>query len=482
MMEVDLVNGSFAKHGQANSKGHQHGASTRSRVEEESGMIATSTRVQGGGSFCAGLMDFWRGLLAVATVVLTGQCLTQVVLADDAPFRKALSEAIGSTWGDKAELAKAADQKFSSIDTMAPGDPRALYGHALVLMSQRRYDDALRVLDRLLADQDDHLPAWRAKIWIVTVKRNFGASLSACDRSTAILAELSDESTESATEHLRFVGRVLGFMEGPASETAGTAGREDVEARIVARLDESQRADLSAAKEDLLVKFAELISARDDSKAVAKAEAEETKTKLLQDVAEARVENERRAEVLQQRRDSLQAEYDGEMKKIADEDTPLRSQIASLDSDIAAEQSNLSIVNTDISRLQLSLSTERDPVIRRRIRFDIDRLAVTASRLQANIASLDQQIGIVNNQRAQLASRQQSVKNRIGNQLKQLDKDMAALGKAEKKLSGNEKQINKGVSLNKGKVLSLNTKAAAWTTYQPFPLLIERDRVLATLK
>jgi hypothetical protein len=109
-------------------------------------------------------------------------------------------------------------------------------------------------------------------------------------------------------------------------------------------------------------------------------------------------------------------------------------------------------------------------------------LAVTASRLQANVVSLDQQIGGVNNQRAQLASRQQSVKNRIGNQLKQLDKDMAALGKAEKKLSGNEKQINKGVSLNKGKVLSLNTKAAAWTTYQPFPLLIERDRVLATLK
>jgi tetratricopeptide (TPR) repeat protein len=444
-------------------------------------MIATTTRTRGSASHRVDRF-FWQRLIAIAVVALLGPWVARTAVADDAPFRKALSEAITTTWGSKPELAKAANEKFSQIDQMAPGDPRALYGHALVLISQRRYDDALRVLDRLLADQDDHLPAWRAKIWIVTLRRNFGASLAACDRSTAILGELGDEGTEAITEHLRFVGRVLGFMEGPAADAAGTGGRGDIEAKIVARLDESQRADLLGAKEDLLVKFSELISARDDSKAVAKAEADETKTKLLQDVAEARVANEKRAEDLQQRRDTLSDQYDAEMKKIADEDAPLLSQITSLESELVAEQSNLSIVNGDISRLQIALSRERDPVIRRQIRFDIDRLAVTSSRLQANVLGIDRQIGVVNGQRATLAARQQSVQNRLGNQVKQIDKELATLGKAEKKLDGNEKQINKPVSLNKGKVLSLNSKAAAWTTYAPFPLLIERDRILGSLE
>lgn len=404
------------------------------------------------------------------------------VSADDSQFREALADALQTAWGSKPEFVKAANEKFAVIDKLSPGDPRAIYGNVLVCMNQRRYDDALRLLDRLLTDEDERLEAWRAKIWIAMVRRNFGAALAACDRSITILSELEDVNSEVSNEHLRFIGRALGFMEGPAAEATGTASRPEIEERILGRLDETQIAELNQAKEEVLVRYSELISARDDSKAVAKAEAEETKTKLLQDVAEARVASEQRAEQLQASRDKLATEYNTEMDKIASQDAPLRSQIASLESQLATEQSSLAIVNSDISRLQIALARERDPVIRRRIQFDIDTLSVTASRMQANVFGIDRQIGAVNGQRATLAARQQSIQNRLGTQLNQIDKELTSLGKTVKKLDGTEKQINKAVQPIKGKVLSLNSKAASWTTYQPFPLIIERDRLLESLK
>src|SRR5262245_24994038 len=81
----------------------------------------------------------------------------------------AIAKLLEVGWSITPQARAAADQQYEEVVRLAGKDTRALVASWLVLMQQRRFDEALKRLDEHLAKQPDDLAALRAKTWVQTV-------------------------------------------------------------------------------------------------------------------------------------------------------------------------------------------------------------------------------------------------------------------------------------------------------------------------
>src|SRR5437868_4597233 len=81
----------------------------------------------------------------------------------------AIAKLLDVGWAVTSQARTAADLQYDEVARLAGGDPRAVEAAWLVLMQQRRFDDALKRIDEYLALRPDDLDALRAKTWVQTV-------------------------------------------------------------------------------------------------------------------------------------------------------------------------------------------------------------------------------------------------------------------------------------------------------------------------
>ena len=405
--------------------------------------------------------------------------------ADEAETNAQIVKLLQVGWTGNFQARAASDLQYQEVLKVAAGDPKALTASWLVLMHQRRYDDALKRIDECLAKQPGDYQALRAKAWTQAILKNYQGALLTADKISQQMTEEPPITEVDAAQHeelIGFLGRLFGFLGGPVADVVNQDQRKNTERQITERLEESQKPLFNEARDGVLAKHIELTDTKADERGKAIETAEANKEKTLQEIAAEREQIAARAEELQSRTDKLQSELTDELAELEKQDAPLAAELARLDARASVLNRDLFAYQADIDRFERLAASERDPVRRQQYLFEADRLIIIANRIDADLAGVNRLGRNVQSQRAALALRAQQAQGNAAGQVARIDREMQDLAKRDKRADGIEKRAGRPATGTTSKVRSLSAQATALTTYEQFPLEAAREKLLEALR
>jgi hypothetical protein len=426
-----------------------------------------------------------KGLITAALAACLILPLAQRASADEAAANAALAQMLDDGWGTNAAFRTAGNKQRDAAFAAAGYSPQALYAVAVMYIKQGRYAEAQKLIDEHLSRDDASLVGQRARVWLSAILKNYsGAMISAEQLATSLPAASPEDkdADEAQRECIAFLGRIYGFLGGPAAGNVKLDERKTSERKVLATLSTERRALFEEARDGVLQKHLELIDEKDATADAAKEAAEDAKAKTLDEIAKEREERAARLKELQGRSDKLKGELRDELAQIAKEDRPLVNELAGLERRAASINRELFSVQSQISSVQAILDREENPNRRGFLLAELDRLLVFGSRLDGDLAALNRLAAGVQSQRAALAARQQKAQQDIGGQIKRINDEGNDLTKREKRAAAIEKRTERSTPSTPASALALRATASALATYDPFPLEQEKARILKSLK
>jgi len=420
---------------------------------------------------CRGIGIIAGGLMAL---------LASVLAAEEEPGT-AIARLLDAGWGVTPQARAAADAQLPELADLADTNADASQAIWLVLMQERRFDEALRRLDEHLRRWPDDLFALRAKAWILTVLKNYPAALLAAERVSTSLAAGAPKADVDRTrqeEAIVFLGRLAGFFGGPVAESVSQDERKAAEKKWLSRLNETERAEFEAARNGVLTRFIGMTDESAEAHARATAAAKADKERTLADLHAQRENLAAREKELDERRQKLNEELKAELDDIARRDQPLVQQLARLTSQAARLNNDLINYQSQFAVLQQLLTQERNISLRQQYVTQATTLSLTIGRLEADLMASNTLIQNVRGQRAALAGQRSAAQANTAGQVGRLKDELAEIGKRERRSDGLEKRAARPVSATTSKVRSLTAQATALSTYDPFPLEAAKVRLL----
>jgi tetratricopeptide (TPR) repeat protein len=387
-------------------------------------------------------------------------------------------------WGTTTSFRAAADAQSEALFSAAGRQPSSLYAAALVQIKQRRYAEAVRLIDEVLARDEDDLPAWRAKAWLLTVLKNYEGAMIAADELAKLLPkDVAKTDEEDPVRHyVAFLGRLYGFLGGPAPTSVSIDGRKDSEKTVAGRLSEHRQAIFEEARDSVLQKFVELSDAKITVKDKAKEQADAEREKTLAEIAEQRDVNKEKVKELEAKIDKFKKDHEKEIESVRKADSPLQSRLTTLSNQATSLNTQLISIDSQIVLVQANLAATRDQNTRNFLFLELNRLSSLEGSTQAELLSINRQAATVQQQRSSLVVRQQRADAELASKVAQVDDELNAIAKKERRADIAEKRASKAGPATPQSALSLSAQASALITYDPFPLEQEKHRVLTTLK
>lgn len=421
------------------------------------------------------------GILTAIFVAILGA----PVRADEAAAQVAIARLLDVGWSGSPQARAAADLQYQEVLKVAGPEPRALTASWLVLLQQRRFEEARQRLDEHLVRSPNDLQALRARTWVLALLKNYPASMLAADKLSTLLAAQSANADQARTQHdelVSFLGRLIGYLGGPAADSVNQQDRKNLEKKLLDRFDDSRKLIFEDARNGVLSKFAELSDDSADAKERAAAAAIAEREKALADVQADREKIAARSKELEDRKGKIRNEFNEELAEIAKQDRPLVQDLARLNGRASSLDSTLLLYQADIDRLQRLLNTEKSNARRQQYLFEIDQLNLLATRVSADLIAANQLIQGVQNQRAALSNRQSRAQADSAAQIDRVDRELENLAKRDRKNTGLEKRASRPVSASTSQTRSLSAQATALSTYDSFPLEAAKAALLETLK
>jgi hypothetical protein len=425
----------------------------------------------------------WRPVAAGALVLAL--CRADVAAAADPAARDSILRLLEIGWSTTPQARAAADAQYEQVARVAAGDRSALAASLLVLIQQRRYEEALQRADALLAKDGGDVTALRAKVWIQTLVKNYeGAMLAAKELSEQLAASPATTEEQQAVhdELFAFLGRIYGYLGGPAAQAVHQDQRKAAEKEIVGRITETRRALFEEARDGVVGKFLAMTGERDDERTRAAAAADAAKENTLQELDEERQSIDERTNELEDRQNKLKSELRDELAEIAKEDRPLVQELARLQSRAGSLNRDLAAYDIQIGSLRADAERERNEFQRQQLLREADRLTLFARRMQADLVAVGRLTDGVEGQRAGLLARQRKAQSATAEQLKRIEQELGGLAKRDRRNDAIEKRASRPASGVTGKSRALAVQAAALTTYDQFPLEAAKAELLKTLR
>ncbi len=410
---------------------------------------------------------------------------SSIATADELALKTGITRMMDVGWSVTPTARAAADAQYGELQAIAAGDVRLLTASALVLLQQRRYEEAGKRLDELLAQDEHNLLALRAKTWLATTMKSYGGAMVTAEK---LRAALPIESTQDpngeavAQDQLAFLGRLCGYLAGPVADSVDQTVRKQLERTVLMGLGDERRLVFEQARDGVTQKFFELTDTKIDQEKKNVEDRKVEANQTLQDVEATRKEIESRVGELEASATKLQKEWNDELAEIEKLDRPLVAELARLRARADIVGRDLASFQIQIDSLNVRFARERDPVIRNQIARDIDQLSFTASRISSDLTLINRQGQAVEAQRAALAQRVARAQANFGGQIDRLNKELVALGKKEKRADYEEKKAKRPVSSSSTKTIALSSQVTALSTYDKFPLEQARQRLLNELK
>jgi hypothetical protein len=428
-----------------------------------------------------------KALIAAAYAALTGLVVLACppAMADEKAASAELAKMLEVGWGTTSQFRAAGNKQAAAALAASGRSPQSLYAAAVMLIKQGRYAEAQQLVDDLLKSDAAHLPGLRAQVWLATILKDYEVAMTSADRLAEVLGSGEAENVDEEAlnrEHVSFLGRIYGFLGGPAAANVNLGERKAAERKLVERLTEGRRVVFEDSRDAVLQKHLELTDAKDAKAEAARDAAEDAKAKTLDDIASQREERANRLKELEERSDKLKGELKDELAEIAKSDRPLAAELATLERRATLLNRELLTIQSQIGILQSLLGDEKDQFVRARIISDIDRLLIIGSRYDADLLAVNRLASGVQQQRAQLALRQRKAQADVGGQMQRINQEAAEMARREKRSEALEKRAERATPSIPAGAAALRATAAALATYDPFPLEQEKARILAELK
>jgi DNA repair exonuclease SbcCD ATPase subunit len=397
----------------------------------------------------------------------------------------ALTKMLEVGWGTSSQAKNAGDEQVRAALAASGRAPQTLYAVAVVLIKQGRYAEAQKLIDEVVRADATHLPALRARVWLATMVKNYSATMLAAEDLADALPEKesANEDDESALrEHVAFLGRIYGFLGGPASALVRLSERKAAERKLAERFSKARLAVFEEARDAVLQKYAELTDAKDAKTDAAKEAAEDAKAKTLEELAAQRQERADRLKELKERSDKLKGELKAELADVAKQDQPLVAELTRLERRSAAVNRELFRIQAEINAIQNLLDSERDATRRQLYISDLERLSTIGARYDADLTAINRLAAGVQSQRAVLAARKQQAEADFASQFDRINKESSEIAKREKRGDAMERRAERTTPSVPAAAVSLRATAGALATYEPFPVEEEKARILAEFK
>lgn len=331
----------------------------------------------------------------------------------------------------------------------------------------------------MLRSDKKNLTAWKLKAWLSMLTKEYDAAMSEMQRVADLMpGEQSDDEAETTYSELASVlGRMVGFLEGPAKEGVDAARLADCRQKIAARLTSARRLKFDEGRRSVVEQHAGAAEEAEQTGAAAEEEAAKRKEKMLQDLEHKAEETAAQAEAEQKRVEEVKKQLEYELDKVASEDRAVVEQGRQIETQVVGVRRELQVLDERTAYLLDRADHTDDPHDKQML---LDEATVMRARRQRPLmvlADLDRRYAALNAQRAGLVQRSQDIQNQYQRETGRVDKLHGTLDRIRKDRGKVQGQTVTG---NTPQVRDQKKRSVSLTTYVPLPLSLdnERDRLL----
>jgi hypothetical protein len=398
-------------------------------------------------------------------------------------------------WKPSSRGLAAAEALYHKMQAGGRPDPRLSYAFALVQMRNHKYDDAGKLLDRVLAANPADIHARRARIWVLAITQEYAAALVQLEslmKQIAAAPATENRQTELATpadgepgtetdRFANFAGRVMGYIDGPATPSLNEQVRRQYRSRLAGLLSGRQRNAFEEGYTFVQQRFAELSLDREQTAADAKADEQRRQERILDELARERAELKEHDSKLREQAKEVTADFKEALTTLETQQRPLAARQARLETRAAAIVREMAALEIQIAQLWEWAGWTEDPADALRLQGEARRLDLALGRYRVDLRTIEAELTGIAAQQVALARQRQVTVAQQRARADRFERRATELRRAERRISGQEDRANQQPSGVTGAVVSLVNRAKAFTTYDEFPFEEERARLLQSL-
>jgi len=420
------------------------------------------------------------GLFTFSCVLLV---VGQGLRAEPTTAAPRIAELLEAGWQLPAPDAAAVQQFYEASLQADSEDARADLALALVHLKARRYREASHVLDRAVTRDPGNLASWRAYTWLLILLRDRESAIVQMEQLATSLGEGKGTAAPESDqmESARWLGRLSGFLAGPAGNSSAAELLAEREDRIRGRLLESQREAHDAGRDDVLSRYQEIQAEIEKLRADAEAIRDEARRTGREAIARERTDLVAQSDVLGEQSRSAQSRYDAELADLNAQLAPLQARYAELERLAIPYQRRIRDIAIRIADRERRAAETEDPIEKDRLlreadrwRFEIDRDRRDLRIIEREGAVVSAQAARVQTQAAAAARQLQAQQNSLAAQARKIEARRKALDREEASLDDPAK--------TPAAALAKRNSLSSLTIYIKYPLEDERARLLAEVQ
>jgi len=405
--------------------------------------------------------------------------------ADAPPWGKQFAAMFDAGWRHGSEAQVAAEDHYRAVQKAAGNDSRVELGWALVLIKQRRTDAALEQLERILKQNPDDLTAmtWKARLQLHNKK--FPEAIVALERladgtAQALAADADAARRADGLAAARFLGRAVGFLEGPAQYNAGQVA--SLSSMVQEKLGEDGKKNFEATRAAVLDDFGKLQRQGEQHQADDRQKEEEEKKQLQEQVETRSADLERELSDIAAERNQIRSDQRKELADISREARQADSATSQAESRLAAVLRQWNLWQNERIRLLALMDAEEDEARRQLWRNEVARLDISLGNVDAERRLREADVLRARARRAEVERSRLEVARRYETTLAGMNKREDSARREQRSLANKQKQIDKPVSAISSRQRNLMARATVFATYDENPLDIEKARLLASVR
>ena len=365
-----------------------------------------------------------------------------------------------------------------------PESPEVVLAYTLNRMQHRRYKDALSSARKLQRLDPDELDGAVLHIWLETLSNNYEEALVAIKSLGPKLTGANNADKASLDWSLKRLGRLVGYMQGPAFDKVNADLVNDAIAVSTKGLTPEQLNIFNRNREEVLQKYETLLAQNRQFADNAQRKAEAENASQTQDLNAQNQRLEDRAQQLEPRIDQLRNEGIQKLEQIRTEARPLQQQLASLSNQIDSANFNLDSLYLNLALL----NQNRRSANRRGGLVYVDPVFSSPSLISIEIQNrlyeidrLRYRYRIVADQLAEIESEAYRIQNEYGAAVGDVNSQLNSLDREKRRNDRQLTKLAKGPKVAKGKLGSLRNRTGALKTYDPISLEVYRQTFLQKL-
>jgi hypothetical protein len=385
-------------------------------------------------------------------------------------------------WPRTLDARVEAERRYDRLAPLAASEPRIPYAFALVQIRQYRYPEAAALLDQVIAADPQNLTARELRIWLAISLKDYGKALTQMPELVRRLpaaeaakpqAEAAADADAAPLELSRQLGRMCGFLEGPARAHVDQTVRAACVEQMLSWLSAPRQKAFEAGRKAVLHQFATMGEETEITAAAAKESGEKIRKHVLADLARQAGDLAAKTDAEKSKLDDLKTRLEYDSEKLRTKERQVEQDLGSAQSQAVAARRELPGIDAQIGQFLALAGREQDP--NQRAFFLTQAAAWQAQRDQrlATLAGLDRRTASLAAEQQSLVRQRRDLDRRWKQETGRLDKLESSLTRAENE---KEKFRAQPVDTSTPQVADQKRRIVALTTYVPLPISLDDEK------